>query len=847
MSTRSHHRSLGRAARAIAAAAIVTPVLAAPACTGITDPLPVATTPTVELAPGEICTPPTAEQIRVRFEPSFVVVAPCADASGATCSTRAVNVVVDPDFCSPTAVKFDSSDAAIAPAPAEATVTLHQPILPILIHGGEATGSATITVRVPRPDGTEATAILPVDVIKAEPLACSGAASTPLLRGGDSLRGTGGLVGATISLPEGADKPNEGSFLWGVEPFPADMACGEDSGLDGYVALGPAITFGPADKVFQREVPMSVPINPALVPDKARWRHLRLAYSGPAFAAPRTIPVSDARVEKVDGQWAVTFKAPRLGTYQAVVRADAGTKTRKRRLTHRAVIGVSMGGGGTAMFGMRHHDLFDVLAPLGGPVDWTYLLHHIERNHLGGFRPIAPGTTLGDIQLAATSCSASSECQPDETCLGALPGSQGKCAVLPAPKDPYEHPSTFTHWWYEYPRTGNGGQFAREDYIQIFRDLSLMFGNPNGDNLSAGGEFLPAGVRPDDPSQVGDHPNGECKVWVSPLDGPDHDEQAEIAQNCPIERCSHPLTLNGYHDDEYNPDGTFPVITVCDGAPQDEALTPYSNTWHPEGNQFPLELALAVDYNGNGVRDELEPIIRSGHEPWYDDGEDGLPSVAEAGYAPGVNEDPAGDDYNAQYNPLGTEGDFRWQPGEAFDDVGLDGIAGTPQQPPGGWAQPGDGYDVGEGDGELTISRGLSRFWDRDAHSIVRRTTQDVPGGELTDEALSRVDVWTDGGTRDLFNFMVDAQHLVGTFAARGRDVAYLTDFTQAPGLDPTQPNQFVPSHIVYEDLQGVVLQRYGKVDPTPQDVEDGSGQHVGTALEIAMRLQTALYFIGSR
>jgi anti-sigma regulatory factor (Ser/Thr protein kinase) len=63
--------------------------------------------------------------------------------------------------------------------------------------------------------------------------------------------------------------------------------------------------------------------------------------------------------------------------------------------------------------------------------------------------------------------------------------------------------------------------------------------------------------------------------------------------------------------------------------------------------------------------------------------------------------------------------------------------------------------------------------------------TQDLPGGELTDAALARLDVWTDGGTRDLFNFMVDAQHLVGAFAARGRDVSYLTDFTQAPGLDP--------------------------------------------------------------
>ena len=839
---------LGRAARAVAAAALVAPVLAAPACsTVVADPIPVDTAPTVELGPGEICSAPTPDAVRVRLEPSFVAVAPCSDASGATCATRAVNVVVDPDFCVPTAVRFASSDGTIAPAPAEASVNLHQPVVPLRIFGGATAGSATIDVLVPKGDGTDATATLAVEVIEPKLPVCSGTASTPELAGGGSLRGAGGLAGATISLPEGADKPNAGSFLWGVEPFAADLACGDDAGLDGYVPLGPAITFGPSGKVFQREVPLSVPINPALLPEQARWRHLKLAHSGPGFREPRTIPVADARVEKVDGQWAVTFKAPRLGTYQAVVRGDAGTKTRKRRLAHRAVIGVSMGGGGTAMVGLRHHDLFDVLAPLGGPVDWTWMLHHIEQNHLGGFRSIPSGTQAADIPLTAAACTTGAECAADETCVGVLPTAAGKCVVMPAPTDPYEHPSTFNTWWYEYPRNGNGGRFSRTEYTQIFRDLALMFGNPNGENLSPGAENLPAGVRPEDPSQVGDHPNGECKVWVEPLDGPDKAEQEAIAQSCPVERCSHPLTLTGYYDDEYNPDGAFPVITVCDGAEQNEALTPYANTWHPEGNQYPLELALAVDYNSNGVRDELEPIIRAGRERWDDHGEDGVPSAAEPGYAAGSNEDPAGDDYNAQYNPGGTENDHRWQTGEAFYDLGLDGIAGTAQQPPGGWAQPGDGYDVGEGDGKLTVSSGLQRFWDRDPHSVVRRMTQDLPGGELTDAALSRLDLWTDGGTRDLFNFGVDAQHLVGAFGARGRDVAYLTDFTQAPGLDPAQPLQFLPAHIVYEDLQGIVMQRYGKVDPGPQDIEDGSGQHVGTASEVAARLQTALYFIGSR
>jgi hypothetical protein len=54
-----------------------------------------------------------------------------------------------------------------------------------------------------------------------------------------------------------------------------------------------------------------------------------------------------------------------------------------------------------------------------------------------------------------------------------------------------------------------------------------MFGNPNGENLSPGAEHLPAGVRPDDPSVLGDHQNGECVVWVDPLDPPDVTEEEE--------------------------------------------------------------------------------------------------------------------------------------------------------------------------------------------------------------------------------------------------------------------------------------------------------------------------------
>jgi hypothetical protein len=775
---------------------------------------------------GELCFDPEPEQVRVRFEPRVVALG--------TGQRRSARLVVDPDFCVETALTFTSSAPEVAVAPAAASIAYARPTVDLEIVGG-AHGEATITAVLPAGGGVDATATLAVEVLATDAPSCSDADATPakLLEAGTTVAAAGTLAGASIALPKGADMPNGGSFLWSVTPFEVEIGCAGDIVPAGNVALGPAVKLGPEDERFARELPITLPINPARLPEEARWRHLRVAYAGPAASEPRTVAVTDPRVEKRDGRWVLSFKAPRLGRYQAVVREDAGTRRIQRRLTHRAVIGVSMGGAGAAQFGLRHHHLFDVVAALGGPVDWTWLVHHLEHNHLGGFRPIAPGTTLADIPLERTACKTSAECKSDEVCLGALPSASGKCALLPPADEPYEHASTFLDWWYEYPKTGHGGSFDRAEYVQIFRDLSLMFGNPNGYNPDA--LHLPAGVDPEHKAQTGDHANGACKIWVDPIaTHPDVAKQEEIAKNCPAERCKYTQTLTGYYDDEYNPDGAFPVITFCDGSPQNEALTPYANTWTPRGNDVPMEVALAVDYNQNGKRDELEPVIRAGHESWDDWGEDGTPSTLEPGYGPD-RLDPAGDDYDPQYNPSGTEGDHRWQKGEPWRDHGLDGVKGTVLSP----------FDHGENDGKLTVAPGLERLWDRDPHSIVRRTAKDMPYGELDDAALARIDFWTDGGTRDLFNFAVAARHLSGAFAARGRDVAYWSDFLAVPGLDPGAG--LSPQQIVWDDLQGVAFQRYGKDEPTEADVESGSGQHVGTPGEITTRLQWAIYFIGSR
>ncbi len=833
---------------------------ASPGCSGF-DVVPPEDEPEGEeeatLRPGDVCVDPSEGALFLRPEPARVFVPPCGD-SDTDCATRPVKLILEPDVCEdlPIELESESPDVLTAPEPGVdeegPSFGLYRASSVLRIHGASTPGSATLVARVASKTGAPAETRIEVVTMGADLPACEGFVSTAALRAGDRLALDGG---PSLSLPDGANDAENGSFLWPVEPFAATVGCGTSAGStqlpSGTLALGPAVTFGPTDLAFPRDVPMTIPINPARMPPEARGRHVEVAYSGPKFRAPRIVPVMDARIVQDPANpaaWSLSFMAPRLGTYQAVVRSDAGTVKRKRRLTHRAVTGISMGGIGSSMFGLRHHELFDVVAPLGGPGAWSWLLHNIEQNHLGGFRPIPSGATAEDVPTEKATCGDDDDCASDERCIGKYEGVDGRCTLMPTPIDPYEHPQTFDTWWAEYPRQGTGGRFPRQDYSQIFRDLALVFGNPNGDNLTPGAENLPAGVRPDDPSVVGDRDDDLCSVWVDPIEGdPGKELQDQLAAECPAQRCANPLTLEGYFDDEYNPDGSFPVITVCDGSEPDEARSPWANTWRPEGNDYPLEVGLAVDVNGNGVRDELEPIIRAGHETWSDVGVDGLASVDEEGYDSGSNQDPEGDDYEPQYNPGGTERDHRYQVGEPYADCGLDGVCGTKQQPAGGWREPGDGYDVGEGDGEFTAARGLQRMWDRDPTSVVRRQNVDLPGGPLDDAALARLDVWTDGGLRDIFNFHVAAQHFAGSFLTRSRNVQYFSAFEQLPGQDPTQAGDVFPSRIPWEDVSGVVLQRYGKIDPVQRDIDNGSGQHVGTVLEIASRLQTALYFIGSR
>jgi len=795
--------------------------------TGCTDTgLSTEPAPTTEIPPGELCATPAVNRMRVFHRPSAFAIAPG--------ERRTVELVTAPDLCQSTTVAFESSDGAVVASPPSGRLDYGKPVVEVILEAGNV-GSTVVTASFEL-RGETVTHEIPVDVIDPALPSCEAgdAVAATRLEAGHEVAGSGSLAAASISLPEGADRPNAGSFLWSVPSFDVSLGCGVDTVPVGHEALGPAVTFGPEERAFPRDIPLSIPINPARLPERARWRDIKVAYQSPAFRAPRIITITDPTLEKVDGTWRLFFRSTRLGTYQAVVEPEAGSRIRRRRLTYRAIIGPSMGGAGAAQVGLRHHHLFDVIAPLGGPIDWTYLLDHLRSNHIGGFRPIAPGTQLQDIQLERTLCDDDGDCATDEVCLTPTATEPGKCTLLPTPKDPYEHPSTFNSWWYE-PGNGNGGTFSRRDYVNIFRDLALNFGNPFSYNPDA--LHLSAGMDPTHPAFTGGRDDDRCLVWVKSYEHPDIDEMRELENSCPKLRCDNTLVLENYYDDEFNPDGTFPVISFCDGGPQQDDRTPYANTWSPDAdNVVPVDMGLAVDYNGNGKRDEMEPIVKGGTEPWEDVGADGLASANEPGYGP-ENLDPSGDDYDPRFNPMGTEGDHRFQEGEPFEDVGLDGVANTSASP----------YDFGEGDGQFTVALGRKRFWDVDPHSIIREMPS-VASTTFDDEAVVRLDVLADGGNRDLFNFYVAAEHFLGGFLGRDRPTAIYSDYTAMPGPPlPGGERDLDFGALFFGDMPPVVLHRYGSDDPTPDDIESGSGQHAGTANEAASRLLNGLYFIGSR
>ncbi len=716
-------------------------------------------------------------------------------------------------------VNLTSSTAGIIDFPASVTIPANHSRVQVRV-----TGTTVGTTMLHAVTVTPSPCMTDIEVVVTTPTlpACAGSATGMVTPGGAPISVATGttLAGSSVSVPTGASRAD----TYHVDPFMVSIGCHADQLPSGYVALGPAVTFQSDSAYrFNREIDFAIPIELSLLPSDAHRGHVEVAYTGPGVSAARAVGIATPAFEGSAGGGMLRFQAPRLGTYQAVVRSDVPHMV-SRTFHHRGIMGFSMGGSGSGRIGLGHPELFDFVAPLGGPTDWIYLLEYIHRYHIGGF------CTDAERTADPTGC--------------------GVAALAHAPNrgELYEHTQHFENWWYEDGYDGQGGHFNREDYISIFRDLTAMFGNANTDTSDSptAPDLTPPGI-PDSTRAMSDTdrcmPANLAMLAI-------HGEPAGGDTN----------VATGFFDDEYNPAGHYDVIPFCDGAERLDfdadtrghctSTTTHcehdTGNWDPAGVQTtPMEVALAVDINGNHLRDAGEPIIRNGHEPFADTGCDGALSAAETGFNAITNPDPAGDDYDFQYNPNGTEGNWERDDcgagvgSEHYDDVGLDGVAGTPQVGAGG-------YDHGEGNGHFDIAAGADRMIGTSPRGRVRgyRGNLDTVHAGYPLTTIDGFDFFADGGVRDLFNWAVQGHHTLGGFAARGIPVRY---YNGHAGLHLDGRDTFTFNEVPWEETGRYTLVRYGSIDATEDQKIAGDGGHVGTPNQLLYRFFSSVGMMSAR
>ncbi|MGZ3418279.1 MAG: hypothetical protein ACXVEF_03055 [Polyangiales bacterium] len=731
--------------------------------------------PVTDSGPSELCQTPDDANKKVRASARSLVIAPG--------ETRDLRLYIEPDVCDTTPVPIQVDNSGIAKVDGTFTPSL-QSAEGVVKVTGVAPGTTKLTATF-----GPSTVTVDIDVRAKDLPACPAVATGSVGPGGSLKSGAASIaLAAGAALATDSIDPLEAASV--VDPFDASIGCDAAAKvLDGFTALGPATTFGPSDKKFRRELQFEIPVNPARMPPSATLRHLRMQYTSAALATPRLVAITNPRFEKRGDGWVLRFDAPRLGTYLPVVANVAGTVKKTRRLTHRAVFGFSMGGIGSSMFGMNHHDMFDVVVPLGGPMDAGHFLSYSLKYHFGGFCERKAGDPL-----PTTPCHAD-------------PGK---------PTEMYQHVQSFEDWWHQNDVDGTGGTFGRGSMVDIFRDVSSAWGDPAFNNMA----------------------NPHVAIGVDP--------PAPLQSDPVVDYCGNPekatVAKTGFYDRRYNPDGKLPVIKFCDGANQPGQ----AGKWAPGGTK-PLEMVLAVDYNGNGTRDEGEPVIVQPYEPFQDLGKDGKADKDEPGYDPITKPDPSGDNYDPQYNPLGTEGNNVYDEGEPFEDVGLDGVA----CPSGETCK----FDVGEGNGKFDMSAGLQSFFARDGRMQIEGYpfAKDPAGGKWTDDALDQLDYYSDGGIRDIFNWGDVGYHYMGAFNAKQRPAVYYNDWEYFPNVKidscPSKHNSdcFDPKEVDWKSLPKSVYLRYGDIDASNALVKRGDGQHVGYTDQVFRRIQTGLYYVGSR
>lgn len=503
--------------------------------------------------------------------------------------------------------------------------------------------------------------------------------------------------------------------------------------------------------------------------------------------------------------------------------------------TYRVLSGISMGAVGAATLGLATPDRFDGVAAEGGPLDAALLWRMIDRYYLSGF------CSLADLESIA---------KVDPNRLND-PSVIDPCIRKP-PRIEFEQTPDFNHFAYT-----TNGEFDRDRYWNLFEDLTLAYGSFFYEN-------------PRTP-------------YGPPVDGPAGPEDFGWLRHPPPTLCGAPLKVKGLKNAEFNPEGKYDAITFCDGEPplyfckndrqvvdfcadrgnlvtplSPARVEPYAQSFCAGRGGFevatvqteplmmlnhsgrhdpcrqptrPITLVLAIDINGNGWRDYGEPVVAFPQEPFSDSGEDGCLDAFEdgeggcAGSPLGIGGDPNEDDYDATLNPLGREGNGVWDEGEPFFDVGLDGLPGT--------------LDFGEGNGQFDMTSGRRELLKVDP----RRRYEG-----LDDKARSRLDLYLDGGLRDVFNFGLSAKALFGLVRHfRPDDSASYRDFTEIPGMVDSRTKAFRPWGARWEKVPKNLFVLYGKANPSDEDRVAGEGDHVGSIGQALNRVGAGFNWAASR
>ncbi len=578
--------------------------------------------------------------------------------------------------------------------------------------------------------------------------------------------GTSGSLaaGGTVEVKGSAAKGLAGAAVSapasGVTATKVSIKCaGADLAPAGFRALGPAVSFSPDGAAQPVDLRFTLPYLPARLPAGARTGSMVVFIKrhGKVRGLMLVNPETDSKAGRL------TFSLDELSTFQVAISKKAGTKV-KRRFVYRAMVGFSMGGGAAAVIGLRNPDKFDFLGPLGGEPagHLDYFMDMLRNSHLAGF------------------CTAQDE--------KAGKGKLGALCPLPRGPLPGQHELLMSYEKMLYQKgQGVGLTLKRDLYMRGVRDIMRAYGNPMYYNPEH--PLLPPGV-----------------------------PASHLTQSSEV--CGKPIKLAKLYDREYNPTGSKPVITFCDG---NDSSAKGLGVFDPSIKQTrPTQVYLAVDLNENGKRDSGEPVVVHALEPFSDVGVDGKADAAEAGYDAKTNPDPAGDNYHYLKNPAGTERNWHHDKGEPYEDVGVDGVKGTCQ------AKKGvkECYDYGEGNGKFDWVPAVDRWLKHDPLELYAK---------LTVAQRERLDVWADAGIRDFLNSHVATNGMMGQLARTGQPVRLYEAFTRLHGKDAPKYFDFVK--VDWQNVGKNAYVRYG--DPTLSQTvveKTGDGRHVGTAIQVINR-----------